>query len=489
MERFFLGVDTSKGYADFHFANQTGKPLPGSQRYDDTPAGHAAVRKHCLRLLEQHPESELLVGLEASGGLERNWLRSFRELLPTDRGRVYQLNPLAVKRYLERDLHRNVTDPLSARGIATYLREGLRPADRPFAPLLEGPQALYRFIGNTLDRRTQLQNELHSLLTCVHPDLVAFCRDGFPDWVLHLLVRYPTADALGRARPATLARVPYVTAARAASLRAAAKQSVAAVRDPHSGAVVSALAREIRRLNAQIETLKTRLTREFAADEEVRLLASIPGIGSWTAVALRLEYGTLTRFHSDAAAVAFAGLNPCRHQSGDLDKEVHISRRGRTEIRRVLYMAALTASRCNPVIRQFYLRLRGEGKDHLVALTACMAKLIRLAYACVLSGQPFDLTRHHEIQERHRQRAAAASAPTEAEAGGGGSSERGEAAAAEVGALAAPVSRKEAKRRKAATVPQVGVPQPIRGRGAALGPHDTGANSACQPSIHRTNSS
>jgi transposase len=479
MQRFYLGVDTSKGYADFCFSDPAGTTLPGTQRYDDTPAGHAAVRQRCRALLQQHPDAELLVGLEASGGLERNWLRCFRELVPPDRGRVYQLNPLAVKRYLERDLHRNITDALSARGIAAYLREGLRPADRPFEPQLEGPLALYRFTANTVERCAQLQNELQSLLPCVQPDLVAYCREELPNWVLRLLVRYPTAAALSRARPKTVAQIPYITPARATRLVQAAQTSVAAVGDPHSATVVQSLAREILRLNTQIDTLKRRLVRELQHDPEVRLCISIPGIGPWTAVVLRLEYGTLTRFHNADAVVAFAGLDPRRQQSGDTEREAHISRRGRKEIRAALYMPALTATRDNPVIREFYLRLRSEGKEHQVALVACMAKLLRLAYACVLSGQPFAPDHHRQSQARHHERPRPASAPAPAAPGAG---EAPASATPVVGALSAPVSRREARRRRAAAMPQVGVPQRKRGRGAALTDHDSCATCGCQSS-------
>lgn len=479
MDRLFLGVDVSKGYADFFFADATGVRLPGSQRYDDTPAGHAAVRTRCQHWLAQYPDAELLIGVEASGGLERNWLRGFREGLPTQRVRIYQLNPLAVKRFLERDLHRNITDPLSARGIAEYLREGLRSADRVFEPHLEGPLALYRFTCNTVDRGSQLENELQSLLPCVHPDLVSYCRDGLPAWVLQLLVRYPTAESLRRARPAPLARIPYLTPERAADLIQAAKRSVASVRDAHSAAVVTALAKEILRVQHQVASLKQRLITELRADPEVQLASSVTGIGLWTAVALRLEYGSFTRFHSAAAAVAFAGLDPGRRQSGDQDKPAHISRRGRKEIRAALYMATLTAIRCNPPIRAFYLRLKNEGKEHMVAFTACMGKLLRIAYACVLSEKPFDPARYAEIQVRHQaqaerqaEREAAARPETEASAT--------PAAAPVVGALTAPVSRREAQRRKttprppepaedrAATAPQAGRPRRKRGPGAAL---------------------
>lgn len=180
---------------------------------------------------------------------------------------------------------------------------------------------------------------------------------------------------------------------------------------------------------------------------------------------LRLECGSLARFHSEAAITAFAGLNPRRHESGDTDKPAKISRRGRKEIRAALYMAALTAIRCNPVIRAFYQRLINQGKLHMVALTACMAKMLRMAYACVLSGQPFDAAQHRQIQERRERKAAERPAP--------------QPQPGDSGSLAAPVSRREAKRRRAATMPQAGVPRRERGPGAALEPHDTaGRNEA-----------
>jgi transposase len=59
----------------------------------------------------------------------------------------------------------------------------------------------------------------------------------------------------------------------------------------------------------------------------------------------------------------------------------------------VLYMAALVASRCNPVIRTFYERLRPAGKPAKVALTACMRKLLGILKAIARSGTPWQPAR------------------------------------------------------------------------------------------------
>ena len=62
---------------------------------------------------------------------------------------------------------------------------------------------------------------------------------------------------------------------------------------------------------------------------------------------------------------------------------------GRADIRAVLYMSTLSAIRCNPVIRTFYQRLVAAGKEHKLALTACMRKLLTILNAIVKSGTPW----------------------------------------------------------------------------------------------------
>jgi transposase len=111
----------------------------------------------------------------------------------------------------------------------------------------------------------------------------------------------------------------------------------------------------------------------------------MPGIGpavSRTLLAALPELGTLNR-HQVAALV---GLAPVADDSGQRRGQRHI-RGGRTEVRCVLYMAALSAARFNPVLRAFYQRLRAAGKQAKVALTAVARKLLTIANAMVRSGQ------------------------------------------------------------------------------------------------------
>lgn len=110
--------------------------------------------------------------------------------------------------------------------------------------------------------------------------------------------------------------------------------------------------------------------------EQVRRLAEISGVGLVTAVSVLAqlpELGTLSR----GQAGALAGLAPYNRDSGTSSGKRCISG-GRPEVRRCLYMAALSASRSNPVLKPFYQRLIAKGKPSKVALTAVMRKLIIL---------------------------------------------------------------------------------------------------------------
>jgi transposase len=124
--------------------------------------------------------------------------------------------------------------------------------------------------------------------------------------------------------------------------------------------------------------------------EKEDLLRSIPGIGpvaSRTLLAGLPELGRVT----GRQAAALAGLAPFDDDSGQRRGLRHV-RGGRAEVRTVLYMAALSASRYHPGLRAFKERLVQAGKKAKVILTAVARKLVVLANAVLRSGRRFDPT-------------------------------------------------------------------------------------------------
>ena len=121
------------------------------------------------------------------------------------------------------------------------------------------------------------------------------------------------------------------------------------------------------------------------------LLKSVPGIGdttSRTLLALLPELGTLT----GKQTAALVGVAPLNCDSGTMRGRRRVWG-GRARVRAALYMAALVASRHNPILKAFYQRLRGAGKPAKVALIACAHKLLTIVNAMLRDGQPWDVTR------------------------------------------------------------------------------------------------
>jgi transposase len=115
--------------------------------------------------------------------------------------------------------------------------------------------------------------------------------------------------------------------------------------------------------------------------EHEDILRSAPAIGrvtSRTLLAELPELGTLDRKQISS----LVGLAPFNRDSGTV-KGRRCIWGGRASVRCALYMAALVATRCNPVIRDFYKRLKTKGKPFKVALIACMRKLLTILNAMI----------------------------------------------------------------------------------------------------------
>lgn len=142
--------------------------------------------------------------------------------------------------------------------------------------------------------------------------------------------------------------------------------------------------------------LEARLTKldeeinQFVESEPVwkekdTILQSVPGVGPVTAstlLAMLPELGKLNR----QQIAALVGVAPVNKDSGRKQGKRRVYG-GRAAVRSVLYMAALSARKFNPVIREFYNRLIDQGKEKKVALIACMRKLLVILNAMLRENQ------------------------------------------------------------------------------------------------------
>lgn len=148
--------------------------------------------------------------------------------------------------------------------------------------------------------------------------------------------------------------------------------------------IIAILKEEKKRLDEEIRGL---MKEQQAWQEQIEILDSAPGVGVVTTATLLAdlpELGTMDR----KKVAALVGVAPMNYDSGR-KRGYRKTKGGRTDVRSVLYMATLVATRRNPVIRTQYQHLLKRGKLKKVALTACMRKFLTILNAMVRDQQPF----------------------------------------------------------------------------------------------------
>jgi transposase len=144
-------------------------------------------------------------------------------------------------------------------------------------------------------------------------------------------------------------------------------------------------------LTEQIDSHETEIKALVAKSperlEKVRCMCSFIGVGDVTSVTLLTEMPELGNESREHIA-ALAGVAPINRDSGKM-KGKRRTYGGRARVRRTLYLAALSASKHNPIIRAFYERLLAAGKEKKVALVACMHKILTILNAMLKKGELF----------------------------------------------------------------------------------------------------
>ena len=155
--------------------------------------------------------------------------------------------------------------------------------------------------------------------------------------------------------------------------------------------VLTAIDRHLKLLQGELceleQDIDGAIRRSPAWQANADLLASVPGVGKATLRTLIAELPELG--HLDRRKIAaLVGVAPINRDSGTLRGRRTIAG-GRPTVRTALYIAALVASRANPLIAAYYAKLRATGKTGKQALTACMRKLIVILNAILRDRKPW----------------------------------------------------------------------------------------------------
>ena len=148
--------------------------------------------------------------------------------------------------------------------------------------------------------------------------------------------------------------------------------------------MIAVLKEEKKRLDEQIRDL---MNAQKAWQEQTEILSSAPGVGMVTTATLLAELPELGKMDRKKIA-ALVGVAPMNYDSGK-KRGYRKTKGGRTNVRSVLYMSTLVATRYNPVIQTKYQHMLKRGKEKKVALIACMRKFLTILNAMLRDQQPF----------------------------------------------------------------------------------------------------
>lgn len=283
------------------------------------------------------------------------------------------------------------TDAKDARVIADQSR--MRGADlpvlRPGDDLITELRMLTAHRADLVADRTRTINRLHQQLLAVCPALervAELTQDR--GWAV-LLAHYQRPKAIRRTGVSRLTKVLAAAGARnaatiaAAAVTAAKAQTVRLPGEDVGAGLVAELAQGVINLDERIKHTDADIEERFRRHPLAEVITSLPGMGFRLGAEFLAVVGDPALLRSPDQLAAWAGLAPVSKDSGKRTGRLHTPKRYSRRLRRVMYMSALTAIRCDPTSKAYYQRKRDQGKRAIPA-TICLARRrVNVLYALI----------------------------------------------------------------------------------------------------------
>lgn len=364
---------------------------------------------HCLsdyqKLIKGLNPQQTVVAFEATG---HYWLTLY-EFLVKKGFEVVVLNPLQVKSFRDSGIRGSKTDKLDAKLIFNLLLYSDKPlALGTYPEKIIELRNLCRLRHKLSQQKTLLTNKLISILDIIFPE---YQKVLSPKSLasLSLLRKYPLPDKIaalplpkltqilnkgckGRGKPEKWAR----------DLKEKANQTIGSKLGLNTFSLeMKIIVQRINQTAKQIKLLDKEIRRIFTQLPESKLLLTIPGISDILGATILAEIGDINRFVAKNGAdkiVALAGLDGKIKESGKNAGKTKMSKRGSSHLRWALWQAATVASRCDPALKEVYLKQKTKHKHHYVCISHVAKKLARIVYSVLVnksSYQPLhSVTRH-----------------------------------------------------------------------------------------------
>jgi transposase len=327
-----VGVDLHQAFCYMTALDSTGRSLK---------AGPVENQPAALRQWLKGFSEPVQVAVEAC-----SFWPAFKDAIETDVSQIRLVHPQRVKAIASAKLKNDRVDSAT---LAHLLRCDLLPAAWMADKQTRERRQRVRLRISLGQHRAALKNQVHAILH----------QHG---------KRTELSDVFGKQGRAWLEKLELPPAARAA---------------------MNTYCALIDEVGEHIEKQQRQIGLMAKADPRAKWLATIPGIGVYSAMILLSEIGEVQRFSNAKALFSYAGLVPWVRESAGKKSRGGISRCGSPRLRWVMVEAAHTAIRCSPAAKSYFERI-GKRKHRHVARVALARKLLGAAYAMLRDGVCFD---------------------------------------------------------------------------------------------------
>ncbi|MBN2877720.1 MAG: IS110 family transposase [Bacilli bacterium] len=387
---FLVGIDIAKYKHDCFIMNHDGEVIRDSFSFSNDRSGFSFLNE-ILRTLDS--SQSLRIGFEATGHYGMN-LKIYLEEI----GYPYmEFNPLLIRRFsTATTLRRTKTDKVDAQLIALYLSTVDFKPYPPKSYHIRNLKSLSRQRDELIKLRSLQLVQMTNKLDLIFPEFKPFFKHSLKSkTALYLLMNYTIPSKMARMNldsynkmRAKLRRT--LSYAQFNHLRELAKSTVGNEDDILSFQL-ELLLKHYDFIQTQIVEVSHLIEMEFA--QVASHIQSIPGIGFFSAASIYAEIGMINRFENPDQMLAYAGLEPSRHQSGNSEFKGHMVKHGSSFLRQTLMNVSESSLLHNPVLYDFYKKKRQEGKVHRVALSHVAKKLVRIIFTLETHNIDFDLSK------------------------------------------------------------------------------------------------
>jgi len=386
----FVGIDVSKDYSSAQGLDREGKKVFYLEFAMDGEGF-----SQFLKTLKVHCEdfSRVTVGMESTGCYHIN-LFAF---LCSEGMVCVVINPLLISNFARLSLRKTKTDKKDALTIAQFLlvhrselsQVSYSQSSQDLKDLARERESLAVMIAG-------LKNDVRRLLQMTFPELEHRCK-LFTETMLRFLMKFPSARTIRTAKPKEISKALIHAEGKRKRVLINAEEIIRLAKDSVAS---DSVAKELI-LSEKIETLlyleekKGRITEALVQAcrsmrvDELEIITSVDGISAITGSTFLAELGDIETFRSYKHVIAFAGLDPSTHQSGQYEGISRLSKRGNRHLRRVIFLMTLCAVRSQNVFRDYFLKRKGEGLPPKKAILATAHKLLRVLYAMLTSKSYF----------------------------------------------------------------------------------------------------